>query len=129
LARPERIAAIQPLIAKRLLFEAIRTPVPTFSLFTWLNARGVVTDWLIAGLADVAPFDDLAERLNLSRSYLTRKLRKAEAMASLGWLGELGKSIMWVSADFRGEYLAQQSEQLAVIDEAFHEVIEGATGG
>ena len=97
-------------------------------------------DWLIAGLADVAPgveripstvasFDDLAERINLSRSHLTRKLRKAEAMASLGWLGERGKSIMWVSADFRGEYLAQQSEKLAVIDKDFHEVIEGATGG
>jgi hypothetical protein len=135
LARPELIAAIHPRIADGILrSEAIRAPAPTFSLFTWLNEGGVVMDWLIAGLADVEPgveripstvasFEDLGERINLSRSHLTRKLRRAEAMGSLGWFGERGKSTMWVSADFRGEYFGQQSIKLAIIDRAFQDAV------
>ena len=135
LARPQFVAAIQPMIADGILASsAIREPAPTFSLFTWLNEGGVVMDWLIAGLADVPPgvqripstvlsFDDLGERINLSRSHLMRKLRMAEAMGSLGWVGERGKSTMWVSAEFRAEYLAQQCAKLAIIDEAFHSAI------
>jgi DNA-binding MarR family transcriptional regulator len=133
LAQPERIATVHPRIADGLLrSDAIRAPAPTFSLFTWLNEGGVVMDWLIAGLADVPPgvervpstvasFDDLGARIHLSRSHLTRKLRRAEAMGSLGWFGERGKSVMWVSAEFRGEYLAQQSVKLAIIDQAFRD--------
>ena len=132
LARPDRIAAIHPVIADQILrSQPIRAPAPTFSLFTWLNEGGVVMDWLIAGLADVTPgetripstvtsFEDLGQRINLSRSHLMRKLRRAEAMGSLGWFGERGKSVMWVSADFQGEYLVQQSVKLAIIDRAFH---------
>ena len=130
-ARPESVGAIHPLIAEGLLqSEAIRAPDPTFSLFTWLNEGGIVMDWLCAGLAEVAPgcdripstvtsFAELGERINLSRSHLTRKLRRAEAMGSLGWFGERGKSTMWVSAGFLGEYHTQQSVKLAIIDEAF----------
>jgi hypothetical protein len=132
LARPDRIAAIHPLVADEILrSQPIRAPAPTFSLFTWLNEGGVVMDWLIAGLADVTPgemrvpstvtsFEDLGQRINLSRSHLMRKLRKAEAMGSLGWFGQRGKSAMWVSAEFLGEYLMQQSLKLAIIDRAFH---------
>jgi hypothetical protein len=137
LARPDLIAAVHPCIADALLrSQSIRAPAPTFSLFTWLNEGGVVMDWLIAGLADVAPsekripstvasFEDLGERINLSRSHLTRKLRLAEAMGSLGWFGERGKSVMWVSAEFRGEYLTQQAVKLAIIDHAFHAALDG----
>jgi hypothetical protein len=133
LARPQSIAAIQPLIADRLLgSNTIRQPAPAFSLFTWLNEGGVVMDWLIAGLAEVAPdgqrilstvasFADLGSRINLSRTHLIRKLRMAEAMGSLGWVGERGKSVMWVSADFAREYHGQQSVKLAIIDSAFHQ--------
>jgi hypothetical protein len=68
----------------------------------------------------VTSFEDLGQRINLSRSHLMRKLRKAEAMGSLGWFGQRGKSAMWVSAEFLGEYLMQQSLKLAIIDRAFH---------
>lgn len=141
LAHPERIAAIHPLIADEILrSKPIRAPAPTFSLFTWLNEGGVVMDWLIAGLADVTAgetripstvtsFEDLGQRINLSRSHLMRKLRKAEAMGSLGWFGERGKSVMWVSADFQSEYLTQQSVKLAIIDQAFHLAQTPAGGG
>jgi hypothetical protein len=137
LARPQSIVAIQPLIAERLLQSAaIRAPAPAFSLFTWLNEGGIVMDWLIAGLADVSPggerllstvssFADLGERINLSRTHLIRKLRMAEAMGSLGWIGERGKSAMWVSADFALEYHSQQSVKLAIIDNAFHAAFAG----
>ena len=134
MARPESIGAIHPLVAEGLLqSEAIRAPDPTFSLFTWLNEGGIVMDWLCAGLAEVAPgceripstvtsFAELGERINLSRSHLTRKLRRAEAMGSLGWFGERGKSTMWVSAGFLGEYHTQQSAKLAIIEAAFQAV-------
>ena len=133
MARPRSIASIQPLIAEGLLHSnAIRDPDPAFSLFTWLNEGGIVMDWLCAGLADVAPgceripstvvsFADIGRRISLSRTHLARKLRMAEAMGSLGWLGERGKSTMWVSAGFLREYYSQQAAKLAIIDSAFHE--------
>ena len=133
LARPHAIALIHPLVADGLVrSKAIREPAPTFSLFTWLNEGGVVMDWLYAGVAEVAPdcqripstvasFADLGERINLSRTHLSRKLRMAEDMGSLGWQGERGKSTMWVSAGFLHEYHSQQSIKLAIIDHAFHE--------
>jgi hypothetical protein len=135
LASPGAIALIHPLIADRLLRSlAIREPAPAFSLFTWLNEGGIVMDWLYAGLAEVAPdcqripstvasFADLGERINLSRTHLTRKLRMAEDMGNLGWLGARGKSTMWVSAEFVREYHRQQSIKLAIIDGAFREAI------
>jgi hypothetical protein len=144
LARPASIALIQPLIADGLLrSEAIRAPAPAFSLFTWLNDGGLVMDWLIAGLPEVAPAGEripssiasiaeliagLGARINLSRTHPTRKLRMAEAMGSLGWLGERGKSTMWVSAAFVRDYHAQQSAKLAIVESAFRRGVglEGA---
>ena len=70
----------------------------------------------------VSSFDDLGERISLSRTHLIRKLRMAESMGSLGWLGERGKSTMWVSAGFVREYHTQQSIKLAIIDSAVHRV-------
>jgi hypothetical protein len=55
----------------------------------------------------------------LSRTQLGRKFAEAEAMGSLGWSGQRGKSPLWVSADFRREYHAAQAVKLAIIDAAF----------
>jgi hypothetical protein len=134
-AAPEMIAAIQPIVADGLVrHEAIREPDPVFSLFNRLNEGGIVMDWLMSGLADVPPdtaripstvfsFDNLEGRIALSRTHLIRKLRKAEGMGSLGWLGDRGDSAMWVSAGFLREYNRQQAIKLAIIDEAFHRVL------
>jgi hypothetical protein len=135
LARPQSIALIHPVIADGILqSNAIREPAPTFSLFTWLNEGGIVMDWLYVGLGEVAPdcqripstvasFSDLGERISLSRTHLARKLRMAEDLGSLGWLGERGRSTMWVSPGFVHEYHAQQAVKLAIIDGAFHETL------
>ncbi|OJT97034.1 MAG: hypothetical protein BGN83_11880 [Rhizobium sp. 63-7] len=134
-ADPERLLArVQPRIARGLLSsKAVREPEDTFSLFTWLNNGGIVMDSLIAGIsetdpeADQVPTDvqsvaDLAGRLMLSRTHLTRKLRSAEAMGSIGWTGRRGQSIMWVSRGFRQEYANAQAIKLAIIGEAFEAI-------
>ncbi|CAN5899507.1 hypothetical protein BH11PSE3_BH11PSE3_01120 [soil metagenome] len=131
LGTPGALAAVQPAIADGLLSSnRVRRPERTFSLFTWLNNGGLVMDWLIAGIdeADVAServptgilsIAEMAQRLNLSRTHLSRKLRDAEALGSIGWQDERGQSVMWVSAGFRREYTAAQAVKLAIIDTAF----------
>jgi AraC-like DNA-binding protein len=130
-ARPALLGAIQPQVADGLLMSrAIREPGRTFSLFTWINDGGIVMDRLIAGCrheaigvaripTDVISISALAQRLNLSRSQLSRKFSAAEAMGSLGWNGTRGKSALWVSAGFWREYHAAQAVKLAIIDAAF----------
>ena len=61
----------------------------------------------------------LAERLKLSRTHLSRKLRAAEELGSIGWLGPRGHSVMWVSPGFYREYAMAQAVKLAIIDAAF----------
>jgi hypothetical protein len=130
-AQPALLGAIQPLVADGLLMSrAIREPGGTFSLFTWINDGGVVMDRLIAGCqreasglaripTDVTSVSGLAQRLNLSRSQLSRKFADAEAMQSLGWSGARGRSALWVSAGFWREYHVAQAAKLAIIDAAF----------
>jgi DNA-binding MarR family transcriptional regulator len=134
MAEPDGLRRLQPRIADGLLRSpAIRNPVRTVSLFTWLNNGGVIMDWLIAGLdpdhpeaerysTPVTSVTELAGWMKLSRTHLSRKLRQAEALGSIGWLGPHGKSGMWVSAGFVREMLDAQAEKLAVIDAAFAEV-------
>jgi hypothetical protein len=129
----DAIARLEPAIAYGLLTSpAIRQPQKTFSLFTWLNNGGVIMDWLITGMSDPEPgcarigtrvgdIDDLVKRLRLSRTHLTRKLREAEEMGSLGWEGARWHSAMWVSRGFLDEILLAQANKLAVIDAAFEE--------
>lgn len=62
---------------------------------------------------------DFANWLKLSRTHLTRKLRAAEDLGSIGWLGQRGNSVMWVSSDFYQEYMVAQAVKLAIIDAAF----------
>ena len=61
----------------------------------------------------------LAQRLKLSRTHLSRKLRAAEALGSIGWQGQRGHSAMWVSPGFYREYAMAQAVKLAIIDAAF----------
>ena len=68
---------------------------------------------------DLTSVSALARRLKLSRTQLGRKFAQAEAMGSLGWSGARGKSPLWVSADFRRQYLSAQAVKLAIIDAAF----------
>jgi AraC-like DNA-binding protein len=130
-ATPGALAALHPGIAEGLLSSAaVRKPERTFSLFTWLNNGGVIMDWLIAGIEEtdagadrvptaVGSIAAMAQRLNLSRTHLSRKLRDAEALGSIGWQGKRGESVMWVSAGFRREYATAQAVKLAIIDAAF----------
>jgi hypothetical protein len=131
LGTPGALTALHPGIAEGLLSSArVRKPDPTFSLFTWLNNGGVIMDWLIAGIEEtdagaervptsVGSIAAMAQRLNLSRTHLSRKLRDAEALGSIGWQGKRGESVMWVSSGFRREYAMAQAVKLAIIDSAF----------
>lgn len=129
LATSGALAALQPRIADGLLSSAkVRAPEQTFSLFTWLNNGGLVMDWLIAGIekpggeriaTGVVSTVMLAQRLKLSRTHLSRKLMAAEALGSIGWLGQRGHSVMWMSPVFYREYAMAQAVKLAIIDAAF----------
>lgn len=132
LGTPGALAALHPGIAEGLLSSArVRKPERTFSLFAWLNNGGVIMDWLIAGIEETADAEAervptavgsiaaMAQRLNLSRTHLARKLREAEALGSIGWQGKRGESVMWVSSGFRREYATAQAVKLAIIDSAF----------
>ncbi len=130
---------LHPAIARGLLASsAVRKPQKTFSLFTWLDNGGVVMEWLISNLGNpsedsdriataIFSLVDMARWLNLSPTHLMRKLREAEALNSLGWEGQRGKSTMWVSRDFVHEMVAAQATKLAVIDAAFDATL-GAGG-
>ncbi len=131
LARPDVLAGVQPLVADGLLSSnPVREPKQTFSLFTWLNNGGVVMDWLISGVdpdhagleripTGVVSIGDFANWLKLSRTHLARKLRDAENLGSVGWMGQRGHSVMWISNSFYQEYMSAQAVKLAIIDAAF----------
>ena len=131
LGRPEMLPTLQPLIADGLLSsEPVREPQKTFSLFIWLNNGGIVMDWLMSGIdpedahldripTSVISVGEFAHWLKLSRTHLARKLHDAEALGSIGWVGQRGHSVMWVSRAFFDEYMAVQSAKLAVVDQAF----------
>lgn len=139
LATSGGLARLQPRIADGLLSSSkVRAPEQTFSLFTWLNNGGLVMDWLIAGIDDpvgeriatgVVSAVLLAQRLGLSRTHLSRKLRAAEALGSIGWLGQRGHSVMWVSPVFYREYATAQAVKLAIIDAAFSSLCDAPFEG
>ena len=131
LRSPDMIAHIQPAIAKGLLASrAVRVPAGTFSLFTWLDNGGAVMDWLIAAMPDMpaeaervpvgaVDITDMAAMFGLSRTHLSRKLKQAEDLGSMGWDGRRGRSGLWVSRTFRREYDEAQAVKLSIIDHAF----------
>ena len=130
-AQPALLGAIQPLVADGLIAAGeVRKPQRTLSLFTSITIPPWSIHRLIAGCqqgtddlaripTDVTSVSALAQRLNVSRTQLSRKFAEAEAMGSLGWYGRRGKSQLWVSADFRREYHAAQAVKLAIVDAAF----------
>ena len=67
----------------------------------------------------VVSIGDLSNWLTLSRTHLARKLRDAENLGSLGWAGQRGHSVMWISNSFYQEYMSAQAVKLAIIDAAF----------
>ena len=131
LEQPGMIARLQPLVAEGLLSSSpVREPKQTFSLFIWLNNGGIVMDWLMSGIdpdnagldqipTSVVSVGEFASWLKLSRTHLARKLRDAEKLGSVGWMGRRGHSVMWVSNSFYQEYMTVQAAKLAVIDAAF----------
>ena len=133
------IAQMQPLIADGLVTaRAVRHPKKAFSLFSWLDNGGLVMDWLVTNMENapmsaervaVGPVStvEMAHRLNLSRTHLARKLREAEIMGSIGWLGRRGHSVMWVSRGFREEFAGAQAAKLSIIDHACEAVLGPAT--
>ncbi|TGQ16474.1 hypothetical protein [Mesorhizobium sp. M2E.F.Ca.ET.219.01.1.1] len=131
LDRPGMLSRLQPLIADGLLAsDGVREPGRTFSLFIWLNNGGIVMDWLMSGIdpedvhldripTSVISVSEFAHWLKLSRTHLARKLKDGEALGSIGWVGQRGHSVMWVSRQFFDEYMAVQASKLAVVDMAF----------
>ncbi|UDL88596.1 hypothetical protein LGH82_26260 [Mesorhizobium sp. PAMC28654] len=131
LEQPGMLARLQPLVADGLLAsKPVREPNQTFSLFIWLNNGGIVMDWLMSGIdpghagleripTSVVSIGDFARWLKLSRTHLGRKLRTAEDLGSVGWLGERGHSVMWLSRRFYEEYMTVQAAKLAIVDSAF----------
>jgi hypothetical protein len=140
LDRPDMLSTLQPLIADGLLTcQDVREPRQTFSLFIWLNNGGIVMDWLMSGIdpedahldripTSVISVSEFAHWLKLSRTHLARKLHDAEALGSIGWVGQRGHSVMWVSRQFFDEYMAVQASKLAVVDEAFEACISAFKG-
>ena len=51
-----------------------------------------------------------------------RKLREAEAIGSIGWEGNRGRSVMWISREFLLEYHTTQAYKLAIIDAACEKI-------
>ncbi|TIT89656.1 MAG: hypothetical protein E5W55_23970, partial [Mesorhizobium sp.] len=137
-ARPQMLAQLQPRIADGLVSSVpVREPKRTFSLFTWLNNGGVVMDWLMASVelenvgqehipTGILSIGDFARWLKLLRTHLARKLRDAEMLGSVGWLGQRGHSVMWISNEFYGEYVTAQAVKLAIIDAAFAACMQNA---
>lgn len=137
--QPEMLPVLQPLIADGLLTSnGVREPGQTFSLFIWLNNGGIVMDWLMSGIepedaqldripTSVISISEFAHWLKLSRTHLARKLHDAEALGSIGWVGQRGHSVMWVSRAFFDEYMSVQAAKLAVVDKAFEACMSGFT--
>jgi hypothetical protein len=124
------MARLHPEITTRAMISPeLRSPPKTWSLFTWLNNGGIVMDWLMIGVDPVDPsvervptqlrsVPELAENFRLSRTHLTRKLREAEVIGSIGWEGSRGRSVMWISPEFLREYHTTQAYKLSIIDAA-----------
>lgn len=128
------MARLHPEITIRaMIAPELRSPPQTWSLFTWLNNGGIVMDWLMVGVEPVDPsvqrvrtqlrsVPELAETFRLSRTHLTRKLREAEALGSIGWEGNRGRSVMWISREFLHEYHTTQAHKLSIIDAACEKI-------
>jgi hypothetical protein len=136
IASPERVAKLQPLIARRLLqHEGIRNPDPSFAHFMWMNSGFLITERLVLSVTSeiltegrlptsLASTSKLTSGFNLSRTHSARKIKEAEEMGIIGWSGTRGRSSIWLSSQFVQAFLDIQANKLAIIDEAFGRVAE-----
>ncbi|KQT51923.1 hypothetical protein ASG47_02705 [Devosia sp. Leaf420] len=127
---PMAFAAIEIEVASSFMTAiGMREPEGAVSLFTWFNNGGIVMDWLITCITgqstdqqtyitSITSISEIADWIHISRTHLTRKLREAETMGSMGWSGKRGGSPMWVSAGFVDEVIGYQAAKLAIIDAA-----------
>lgn len=131
---PALLERVHPLFVQKLFAsrQAI-APEGTFSIFTWMNDGGLVMDKIFTTIKNSTPetarfvtaiksFAELAEFLLISKTHLSRTMKQAEEMGSLGWLGQRGASTLWVSKSFVAEYDNYQADKLEKIDQAFSEV-------
>ena len=130
-ANPDLIRYIQPQMTQGFLENRTGAdPDGTVSLFSGLDNGAAVMDWMITSLPDVpddtervsigpANIVKIAAMFGLSRSHLSRKLKEAEHLGSIGWEGRRGRSSLWVSRTFRDEHAQAQADKLSVIDHAF----------
>jgi hypothetical protein len=130
LSKPEqRLEFIQPHFAYALLLSPdIRAPGPLYTIFNWADAGGLLMDRLIAGinpesvreqgnhLTDISAVTHLAQASGLSRAHTSRKLSAAEVIGGLGWSGRRGRSRLWISRGFYGEYATAQAHKLLILE-------------
>jgi len=132
------LSRLLPHIAVGLVGDGGMAEYPeTLSLFAWVNNSKLLTLRILAGVSDVesgvsrvrTDVDSIAELatwMNVSQTHLTRKLREAEAMGSIGWNGRRGQSPMWISTGFLKEMTDEQASRLGVFDAAFDTVFSDA---
>ena len=132
LAFPEDVlAVVQPSMTLALLTSPeVRAPGPLYTIFTWVDAGGLLMDRLVAGidpdgprdrdrmLTDVNAISHLAQAFGLSRAHASRKLSAAERIGGIGWTGRRGRSQIWISRGFYEEYALAQARKLAVLGAA-----------
>lgn len=112
----------------------------TLALFAWVNNSKLLTLRLLAGVGDVeagatrvstdlGSIVELADWLGISRSHLTRKMREAEEMGSLGWEGKRDKSPLWISTGFLKEMTDECAARLAILDAACAQLLPASGSG
>ncbi|MDO9414728.1 hypothetical protein [Pararhizobium sp.] len=137
-AHPELLKLSQPKIAAGIVRSPnIRSPGTIFDLFGWANSGSLIMDWLVANMqtgrsggytipVTNISFSDMSSRFLISKTHLKRLFHKAADLGGLGWSGEPGRSEMWISLGFFGEFRLYQAEKFAIVDKALGEAIEKA---
>ncbi|QRM56987.1 hypothetical protein F3Y30_18045 [Sinorhizobium sp. BG8] len=130
---PDLLWRLQPAIAFALIDSAIiRHPGPTFDLFTWASAGGLLMDRLFASIvvpgedtdqpdrfsAGSLSFSEISGSYMISRTHVKRLFSAAAELGSVGWSGPTGNSVVWLSRSFLNEYQLFQAEKYAIIDRA-----------
>ena len=128
---PGQLLKLQPLLQGYLVGdggEAVYSE--TLGLFAWVNNSKLLTLRILAGMGDLDPATDriptdiesiseLAKWMGVSKTHLSRKMREAEEIGSIGWNDRRGHSPMWISASFLREMLDEVAERLATFAAAY----------
>ena len=130
-ANPGQLLKLQPLLEGYLVgdgSEAVYSE--TLGLFAWVNNSKLLTLRILGGMGDLDPatgristdidsIPELAKWMGVSQTHLSRKMREAEEIGSVGWNDRRGRSPMWISAGFLKEMLDEVAERLATFDAAY----------